>query len=109
MENTLRMPNSYYVMNEEEMTYTDGGSVVGTVISAGISIGFLINYASCISGARNWYAAHKTNNVGTDLNNGINALSAYISSSTVNAIKGVCATVTGIGLWPISLILLVTA
>ena len=33
MENKMKMPANYNVMNEEEMTYTQGGSVVGAVSS----------------------------------------------------------------------------
>ncbi len=99
MENTLRMPNSYYVMNEEEMTYTDGGATATQALCAW----FLPFYG--------WYKGtmairdYRRSHPDTWLETGLDALSADMETSTVNmlydiacaiSVVSVCATVIGI-------------
>ena len=103
MEMTVRMPANYNLMTEDEMTYTTGGADAGSVaalISGGISLAvsglLLYNWIDQLLGARRWYAANKSGNLGTDLEKGVDAWVDYTTSSVVNCIRSICATSTAV-------------
>ena len=96
MEMNVRMPARYNVMNEEEMTYTTGGasaayyaSLAGSLVVGGL---LLYNWVDQLLGARSWYAANKTGNIGTDLEKGIDTWLNYTTSSVMNCVRSVLAT-----------------
>lgn len=103
MEMTVRMPANYNLMIEDEMTYTEGGSVLGGVYVASNVVSWVltgvmvVNWLDLLGGARRWYAANKTNDLVTNLENGVNAWVDYTSSSAWNAVRSIAATVTAIG------------
>ena len=103
MEMTVRMPANYNLMTEDEMTYTEGGSVLGGVYVASNVVSWVltgvmvVNWLDLLGGARRWYAANKTNDLVTNLENGVNAWVDYTSSSAWNAVRSIAATVTAIG------------
>lgn len=107
MEMNVRMPANYNVMNEEEMTYTTGGvdfsnivvsTMVGTGVAGWIFTGVMvINWLDMLGGARNWVAANKTNDLVTNLENGVKAWVDYTSASAWNAVRSIAATITAIG------------
>jgi hypothetical protein len=102
MENTLKMPASYAVMNDEEMTYTDGGVNPG-IYFAGSSIAYLafvgLNIASYVQGvvaSRKWYknyvAEHPNSTTTEQFDAAIDALSTDINKGAWNAIRDVYRT-----------------
>ena len=100
MEMTVRMPANYNLMTEEEMTYTDGGisfanitvlNVVNTVLVAAA----VVNWLDMLSGARQWVATNKTGDLGTDIENAVNAWVDYTTSSVWNGVRSVLGTMTG--------------
>ena len=103
MEMTVRMPAHFNLLAEEEMTYTEGGSVLGGVYVASNVVSWVltgvmvVNWLDLLGGARRWYAANKTNDLVTNLENGVNAWVDYTSSSAWNAVRSIAATVTAIG------------
>ena len=103
MEMTVRMPANYNLMTEDEMTYTEGGSVWGGVYVASNVVSWVltgvmvVNWLDLLGGARRWYAANKTNDLVTNLENGVYAWVDYTSSSAWNAVRSIAATVTAIG------------
>ena len=103
MEMTVRMPANSNLMTEDEMTYTEGGSVLGGVYVASNVVSWVltgvmvVNWLDLLGGARRWYAANKTNDLVTNLENGVNAWVDYTSSSAWNAVRSIAATVTAIG------------
>ena len=103
MEMTVRMPANYNLMTEDEMTYTEGGSVLGGVYVASNVVSWVltgvmvVNWLDLLGGARRWYAANKTNDLVANLENGVNAWVDYTSSSAWNAVRSIAATVTAIG------------
>ena len=103
MEMTVRMPANYNLMTEDEMTYTEGGSVLGGVYVASNVVSWVltgvmvVNWLDLLGGARRWYADNKTNDLVTNLENGVNAWVDYTSSSAWNAVRSIAATVTAIG------------
>lgn len=101
MEMNVRMPANYNVMNEEEMTYTTGGasaayyaSLAGSLVVGGL---LLYNWVDQLLGARSWYAANKTGNIGTDIENAIQTWVDYTGSSAWNAVRSIAATITAVG------------
>ena len=101
MEMTVRMPANYNIMTEEEMTYTTGGAgevvaLATTVVWAGIGIATLVNWVDMLLGARSWYAANRTGDVGTDLENAANAWVDFTTSSVLNCVRSVFGTLSSI-------------
>ena len=97
MEMTVRMPANYNLMTEDEMTYTTGGADAGSaaaIITGGISLAIwglgLYNWIDQLLGARRWYAANKTGNLGTDLEKGID-------TCVLNCVRSVLATASSLG------------
>ena len=78
MENIMMLPASYCVMNEEEMTYTEGGA---TMVQAACAW-FLPFYGwfKGITAVRDYRKAHPDNWVDT----GMDALSKDMEKSTAN-------------------------
>lgn len=107
MEMTVRMPANYNLMTEDEMTYTTGGvdfgniaigTMVGTGVAGWILTGVMVvNWLDMLGGARNWVAANKSNDLVTNIENGIKAWVDYTSSSAWNAVRSIAATITAIG------------
>ena len=103
MEMTVRMPANYNLMTEDEMTYTTGGAAVdGVVVATGVVnlvIGglALYNWIDQLLGARRWYAANKTGNIGTDLEKGVDTWLNYTTSSVLNCVRSVLATAGSLG------------
>lgn len=104
---TVRMPANYNLMTEDEMTYTTGGvdfgniaigTMVGTGVAGWILTGVMVvNWLDMLGGARNWVAANKSNDLVTNIENGIKAWVDYTSSSAWNAVRSIAATITAIG------------
>ena len=107
MEMTVRMPANYNLMTEDEMTYTTGcvdfgniaiGTMVGTGVASWILTGVMVvNWLDMLGGARNWVAANKSNDLVTNIENGVKAWVDYTSSSAWNAVRSIAATITAIG------------
>ena len=106
MEMTVRMPANYNVLSENEMTYTTGGAwtdwyaglnVAGDVVGAVMTGVMIVNWLDMLGGARSWYAANKTGNIGTDIENAIQTWVDYTGSSAWNAVRSIAATITAIG------------
>lgn len=102
MEMTVRMPANYNLMTENEMTYTTGGADIATVYLARDVVGWVltgvmvVNWLDMLGGARNWYAANKTSDIGTNIEKGAEAWINYTSSSLWNGIRSICATLTAV-------------
>lgn len=107
MEMTVRMPANYNLMTEDEMTYTTGGVdfgniAIGTMVGTGVASWILtgvmvVNWLDILGGARNWVAANKSNDLVTNIENGVKAWVDYTSSSAWNAVRSIAATITAIG------------
>ena len=107
MEMTVRMPANYNLMTEDEMTYTTGGVdfgniAIGTMVGTGVASWILtgvmvVNWLDMLGGARNWVAANKTNDLVTNLENGVKAWVDYTSASAWNAVRSIAATITAVG------------
>lgn len=102
MEMTVRMPANYNLMTEDEMTYTTGGADLTSVylardIASWVLTGvMIINWVDMLGGARNWYAANKTNDIGTNIEKGVEAWVDYTSSSLWNGVRSIAATLTSV-------------
>ena len=113
MENKMKMPANYNVMNEEEMTYTTGGfDPIGAIASvAGTAFGIwnLYNYYKGMVATRNYVASHKGQDTAALLEGGLNTYVNYLKKDLVSAFKGVCAGSVAVGLWPITALVVITA
>ena len=115
MEMTIRMPDRYNVMSEEEMTYTNGGAAadVITVASAAVSIVASVYavYSTIwgITGARNWVAANKGGDLMTTAEKAIDQGVTFATSSVGNLIRSCVALMGMTTVWPITAIALITA
>ena len=112
MENIMMLPASYCVMNEEEMTYTQGGSAFGAVSAlagTAFSIWGLYNYYKGMVATRNYVAAHKGQDTAALLEGGMNTYVNYLQKDLVSAFKGICAGSAAVGLWPITALVIITA
>ena len=106
MEMTVRMPANYNLMTADEMTYTTGGAwtdwyaglnVAGDVVGAVMTGVMVINWLDMLGGARNWYSVNKTDDIITNVENGVKAWVNYTGSSAWNAVRSIAATITAIG------------
>ena len=59
MTNKLNLPASYAVMNEEEMTYTQGGSALGAAATVVGAVVLGSSYLWGISQAKDWLSVKK--------------------------------------------------
>ena len=57
----------------------------------------IVNWLDMLGGARNWYAANKTNDIGTNIEKGVKTWVNYTSSSLWNSIRSIAATITAVG------------
>ena len=109
MTNKLNLPASYAVMNEEEMTYTSGGSAVGGVVTVvGVAV-LASSYVWGISQAKDWLSvsSNRKGNLFTVLGRASGALSEDMSKSPSNFLRDTVAAGTVIALAPLSAILLI--
>ena len=109
MEMTVRMPANYNLMTADEMTYTTGGAwtdwyaglnVAGDVVGAVMTGVMIVNWLDMLGGARNWYSVNKTDDIITNVENGIKAWVDYTSSSAWNAVRSIAARRRRHPLWP---------
>ena len=114
MENKMKMPANYNVMNEEEMTYTQGGGVISTLLglySAGATIvgtGVLTaSYAWGIQQTRDWLKqpGNKEGNIFTVYGRALDALSADMKKSSSNFLRDGVSALTVCAMGPLSLYL----
>ncbi len=107
METKLHYPERYALVSEDEMTYLDGGSAVGTAMTV---VGACVLGASYIWGirqARSWLEDNGEGNIFTVAGKALDDLSADMSKSLSYFIRDGVAAATVVGLWPLSIILLV--
>ena len=106
MEMTVRMPANYNLMTADEMTYPTGGAwtdwyaglnVAGDVVGAVMTGVMIVNWLDMLGGARNWYSVNKTDDIITNVENGIKAWVNYTGSSAWNAGRSIAATITAVG------------
>lgn len=114
MENKMLMPANYSVMNEEEMTYTTGGAgeVLGVtygVFSLAVSALAIYNYATGLSAGRKFMKEHKGQETSAIIDAAMDEYVDYLDSSLLHAVRGIHAGLCYVGLWPITLLVLMTA
>ena len=112
MENKMKMPANYNVMNEEEMTYTQGGSVVGAVSAlagTAFSIWNLYNYYKGMVATRAYVKAHKKQDAAQLIEGGLNTYVNYMQKDLLSAFKGICAGGAAVSLFPITALCILTA
>ena len=112
MENKMKMPANYNVMNEEEMTYTQGGSVVGAVSAlagTAFSIWGLYNYYKGMVATRAYVKAHKKQDAAQLIEGGLNTYVNYMQKDLLSAFKGICAGGAAVSLFPITALCILTA
>ena len=111
MTNKLNLPASYAVMNEEEMTYTQGGSDIGGFASAAATVvGAVVLGASYVWGigtARSWLnqKENRKGNVFTVIGRALDDIGEDMTKSPSNFLRDGVSTAMVVGLAPISLIL----
>lgn len=108
MENTMMLPASYCVMNEEEMTYTSGGATVGQAVLA------------CIVWPYAWFKGcmaireYRQKDPDNWMNSGMDALAKDMEKSVPNAVFDIACAYSfvavnvgtlGVGLIPTALII----
>lgn len=102
MEKKLMMPANYNVMTEEEMTYTEGGSIGGTVVAlayAGISI---YNEIWAAKNIKSFVNKHKNQNASNTINAAVNEFSAYINKDLQSAVIGIYSAWNQLAWWPVT-------
>ena len=112
MENKMKMPANYNVMNEEEMTYTQGGSAIGAVsalASTAFSIWGLYNYYKGMVATRAYVKAHKKQDAAQLIEGGLNTYVNYMQKDLLSAFKGICAGGAAVSLFPITALCILTA
>lgn len=122
MEKKMMMPANYNVMNEEEMTYTQGGAAadgaaivagVASTVSwvAGIALGglYLFNYYKGMVAARDYVSAHKGEDASKLIDGGLTTYVNYMQKDLPSAIKGIAAGIASVNLFPITALCLITA
>ena len=106
----MKMPSSYNVMNEEEMTYTQGGSIAGTAVSLawwGLSIYNEFWAAQQIGG---FVKSHKGQDTSTALNAAVDQFTAYVQKDVPSAVVGIYSVCNQLFWWPVTTVYcLVTA
>ena len=100
MTNKLNLPASYAVMNEEEMTYTQGG--VGAVVLGS-------SYLWGISQAKDWLSVKKNRegNFLTVAGRASDAIAADMAKSPSNFLRDGVSTAMVVAFAPLSAILLI--
>ena len=115
MEMTIRMPDRYNAMSQEEMTYTNGGAaadvvaIASAVVSTAAMVYGIYSTIWGITGARNWVAANKGGELIPTVEKAVNEGVAYATSSVGTMIQ-ICVALMGMTtVWPITAIALITA
>ena len=115
MEMTIRMPDRYNVMSDEEMTYTNGGAAADVIAVASAAVSIVASvyavYSTIwgITGARNWVAANKGGDLMTTAEKAIDQGVTFATSSVGNLIRSCVALMGMTTVWPITAIALITA
>ena len=128
MKDTIRYPEHFAPIAEEEMVYLDGGSVldnVGNAIDDAVDTatsalnvlglvatvgGVCVLGSSYIWGIRQadaWLDNNAEGNIFTILGRAIDDLGADMSQSLSHVTRDLVATITVVGLWPLSIPLLI--
>ena len=103
MTNKLNLPASYAVMNEEEMTYTQGGSALGAAATVVGAVVLGSSYLWGISQAKDWLSVKK-NREGNFLTV---AIAADMAKSPSNFLRDGVSTAMVVAFAPLSAILLI--
>lgn len=103
MENMIKMPVAYAVLDTEEMTYTEGGATMTQAICSWV-IPFYGWYKGVMA-ARSYRRAHPDDWMET----GLDALTADMEKSTANLLYDVANTISVIGICGTGVGLLVNA
>ena len=102
--NTMKMPSSYNVMNEEEMTYTQGGSVLGTAVSLayfGLSV---YNEFWAAGNISKFVKDHKGQDTSTAINAAVDQFTAYVQKDIPSAVVGIYSVWNQLSWWPVTAI-----
>ena len=114
MKQYLHLPADYAVLSDNEMTYTQGGGVISTLLglySAGATIvgtGVLAaSYAWGIQQTRDWLKqpGNKKGNIFTVYGRALDALSADMKKSSSNFLRDGVSALTVCAMGPLSLYL----
>ena len=107
MTNKLNLPASYAVMNEEEMTYTQGGSALGAAATVVGAVVLGSSYLWGISQAKDWLSVKKNRagNFLTVAGRASDAIAADMAKSPANFLRVSTAMVVAFA--PLSAILLI--
>ena len=108
MTNKLNLPASYAVMNEEEMTYTQGGSALGAAATVVGAVVLGSSYLWGISQAKDWLSVKK-NRAGNFLTVAGRAsdAAADMAKSPANFLRDGVSTAMVVAFAPLSAILLI--
>ncbi len=124
METTIRYPDHFAPVAEDEMVYLNGGSV-GDVVEGAVdavtsALGVLGTIATivgvCVIGssyiwgiqqANNWLDDNAEGNIFTILGKAVDDLGNDMSQSLSHFTRDLVATVAVVGLWPLSIPLLI--
>ena len=114
MEKKLNLPADYAVLSHDEMTYTQGGGVITTLLglytagAATVGTGVLAaSYAWGIQQTRDWLKqpGNKEGNVFTVYGRALDALSADMKKSSSNFLRDGVSALTICAMGPLSLYL----
>ena len=95
MTNKLNLPASYAVMNEEEMTYTQGGSALGAAATVVGAVVLGSSYLWGIGQAKDWLSVKK------------NRAGNFLAKSPANFLRDGVSTAMVVAFAPLSAILLI--
>ena len=104
MTNKLNLPASYAVMNEEEMTYTQGGSALGAAATVVGAVVLGSSYLWGISQAKDWLSVKK-NRAGNFLT--VAGRPSDMAKSPANFLRDGVSTAMVVAFAPLSAILLI--
>ena len=109
MTNKLNLPASYAVMNEEEMTYTQGGSAFGAAATVVGAVVLGSSYLWGISQAKDWLSVKKNRegNFLTVTGRASDAIAADMAKSPSNFLRDGVSTAMVVAFAPLSAILLI--
>ena len=109
MTNKLNLPASYAVMNEEEMTYTQGGGAFGAAATVVGAVVLGSSYLWGINQAKEWLSIKKNRegNLLTVAGRASDAIAADMAKSPSNALRDGVSTAMVVAFAPLSAILLI--
>ena len=109
MTNKLNLPASYAVMNEEEMTYTQGGSALGAAATVVGAVVLGSSYLWGIGQAKDWLSVKKNRegNFLTVAGRASDAIAADMAKSPANFLRDAVSTAMVVSLAPLSAILMI--